>query len=170
MKAVLRLICILAILRSYCSLETWLTSCDKDGNVLNLLEPQTDLAPVDSTVALSKVNIDTSQKLQHMLGFGAGIPQSSAYVLSQLKARNSSMYWDVLSQVFGSEGAKMNFLRFPIGSCDFSLQATTYDEVKDDYELTHFAIDKDSETIAEVLIDVKKINPGLSLIGECSSF
>ncbi|RYH11935.1 hypothetical protein EON65_38485 [archaeon] len=166
MKAILRLVAVLAILRSFYSLETWLTSCDKNGNVINLLEPQTGLTPVNSTAAFSKINIDSSQRLQLMLGFGAGIPQSSAYVLSQLKGRNSSMYWEVLAQLFGSEGAKMNFLRFPIGSCDFSLHATTYDEVKDDYDLSHFDIDRDSEVIAEVLLDAKKVNPGLKLIGK----
>eukprot|EP01031_Cornospumella_fuschlensis_P029600 gene29600-35733_t len=164
MKSLFRIVYLLAALQCYRSLETWLTSCDKNGNVINLLEPQTSSASVGSVDMISKINIDTSQQFQRMFGFGAGIPQSSATVLNQLKGKNSSMYWDVLNKLFGSEGANMNFLRFPMGSCDFSLTATTYDEVKDDYDLSDFALDKDSKIIAEVLLDVKKINPGLRLI------
>lgn len=61
-----------------------------------------------------------------------------------------------MNALFGSSingGAGLNILRFPIGSCDFSLTMTSYDEVSGDYTLSQFQIDNDSEYIIEVIQD-----------------
>ncbi len=151
------------------STNLFLTTCDSKGDAIGLLEPQNIDAingVMDSKSAVTVVDIDFSVKYQKILGFGAGLPQSSAYVLSMLKEKNLALYDDVMQHLFNkSVGAGMNILRFPIGSCDFSLHNESYDEIKDDYDLNHFVLDIDSEKyIVNILLDALKINPKLTVM------
>lgn len=152
--------------------NSWLTTADDTtGAMLKLLEPQD---PIDTTGTTSghlaadlKFSIDVSQSQQKILGYGAGLPQSSASVLYSLKEKSVSLYNSVMEQLFTTtnDGAGINILRFPIGSCDFSIHNTSYDEHKDDYALEYFAIDDDSQMIVSVLKDALAVNPKLVLIG-----
>ncbi len=74
--------------------------------------------------------INSSKKLQQILGYGAGLPQASAKVLIDLKRRNEKLYGYTMNKLFGSknDGAGINILRFPMGSSDFSIVNTSYDE------------------------------------------
>lgn len=154
--------------------RVWLTACDSQANPIKLLEEQPSTFFPHSNMYETDVNIHvtTSQKLQQMVGFGAGLPQASAKVLISLKNSNQELYLEVMNRLFspGLEGYKnksigMNAVRFPIGSCDFSISEHTYDDSKDDYNLTNFKIDDDSMLQIQVLKDAKKINPDLVLIG-----
>ena len=161
----------------YCivRIDTWLTSSDlQTGDPLKLLERQ---APrfVKQNVADSgnesntiRIEIMANDVLQSIVGYGAGLPQSSAFVLVQLKRKNSSLYHSVMDKLFGSadDEARISVIRFPVGSCDFSIQNTSYDEHVNDFDLSWFALDPDSEYIAEVLLDAVSINPALTLIGK----
>jgi glucosylceramidase len=115
---------------------------------------------------LINIQINISQTYQTMLGYGAGIPQSSVSVLLKLKEYSSDIYSHILMKLFSSEtdGAGFNILRFPMGSCDYSMSNTSYDETDNDYSLKHFQIDQDSQLIIEFLKDVQQINPNMILI------
>lgn len=155
----------------------WLTSSSSDGQVKDLLASQPPL-PLQSSTAeetafftaqdVLEVDVYPQHRQQSMEGFGAGLPQGSAYVLTQLKQRNNTLYQQVLQKLVGTVeqgGVSMNMMRFPIGSCDFSMSNTTYDEVSGtDFELTSFQIDPDSLHIITVLQDMKQINPSLHII------
>jgi glucosylceramidase len=165
---VLLVICTWANLVVSASVKSWLTQSDSNGNAISLLAPQPDISP-SSTVRKNSVEIHISpaSRLQQIEGFGAGLPQGSASVLYKLKQSNPSLYDYVINQLFSKEkGMGLNILRFPIGSCDFSMHNTSYDEFYWDWDLSHFAIDSDSEMIVSVLLDVQKINPDLVVIGE----
>jgi glucosylceramidase len=158
---------------SSAQIKSWLTQADSNGNVISLLQPQTDISTSTNIVSGNgiEININSANKFQTIEGFGAGLPQSSSYVLSNLKKSNPNLYQYVLNQLFSKEnGMGMNILRFPIGSCDFSIHNTSYDETYWDWNLGDFAIDPDSETIVSVLQDVYKVNPELTVIGKLSSF
>lgn len=150
--------------------KSWLTQANpQNGEAIYVLK-ETDgkelKFDVDGSAASATISINSNSLLQKMEGFGAGLPQASAYVLSQLKINNKQYYDQVMTNLFSKEkGIGMSMIRFPIGSCDFSLRNTSYDEVKDDYDLKYFAIDADSEYIVSVLLDAKTINPGLQIIG-----
>ena len=153
------------------SISSWLTTADPEtGAALKLLEEQ---PPILSGVNLFdsaqiEFTVDTFDTKQKILGYGAGLPQSSAYVLYNLKKRDIVLYNSVIEKLFGfsNDGAAINILRFPIGSCDFSMNNTSYDEYKNDYNLEHFAIDDDSQMIVTVLKDALTVNPSLVLIGK----
>lgn len=146
----------------------YLTSCDQDGNPITLL--QDDSTHIYSTSNFS-TNVDMNILInpliqyQHITGYGAGLPQSSAYVLLKLKEYSESTYENTLKKLFDkSDGAGLNILRFPLGSCDFSMTNTSYDEYYNDYSLKYFQIDHDSQLIIELLHDILKINPNIVLI------
>lgn len=151
-------------------IRSWQTTSDVvTGAVIDLLQ---ELPPLQShqTAASSAVEfqIDTDETKQGILGYGAGLPQASAYVLNNLKTRNVPLYTSVLHKLFGSsdDGAAINILRFPIGSCDFSMTNTSYDEHQNDYKLEYFAVDEDSKLIVSVLKDILVVNPNMVLIGK----
>lgn len=159
-------------------ITNYLTSCDNNGQVLTLLKESiitssssssstsfsTSSSITSNEIDLS-ISINLSQKFQNILGYGAGLPQSSAYVLSKLKVYSLETYEYVMNNLFSnSNGSGLSILRFPMGSCDFSLTNTSYDEFKDDYNLSYFEIDDDSKIIISVLQDALKINPDITLI------
>ena len=46
------------------------------------------------------VQFDINQRLQPVVGFGAGLPQSSAHVLLELKKTQPALYEQVLIELF----------------------------------------------------------------------
>jgi glucosylceramidase len=64
----------------------------------------------------------------------------------------------------GDSDAGISMVRFPIGSCDFSMSWNTWDDTPSDYNLSHFAPDGDSELVIEVLRDARAIRPSLILL------
>ncbi len=161
----------------YAGVNTWLTSANSNGDATKLIDWEGSFQLYGAKQAPPAVNsswtnevtlsIDLNNALQTMTGFGAGLPQSSAYVLKLLRDRNSDLYWQVLTKLFSTDnyGANMNILRFPIGACDFSMTNTSYDESTNDYNLDNFGIDSDSWMIVTVLQDILKVNPRMILIG-----
>lgn len=150
-------------------IRSWQTTSDvMTGAVIDLLQAQPPLQPKQSTASAVQFQINADESKQGILGYGAGLPQASAYVLNNLKNRNVALYNSVLQKLFGSsdDGAAINILRFPIGSCDFSMTNTSYDEHQNDYNLEYFAVDEDSKLIMSVLKDILVVNPNMVLIGK----
>ena len=79
---------------------------------------------------------------QTILGFGGAFTDSASYVFSKL---NSSLQTQLLDMYFSEDGQHYNMARYPIGSCDFSLEHYTYDDVDGDTSLDHFSIDHDTK-------------------------
>jgi hypothetical protein len=159
----------ISLLGIHCkTIKYFLTTSDSNGKATNLLaeQPPLKFGNVSIDSELLTLHINTSTFFQDIQGYGAGLPQSSALVLMNLKANQPSLYFELLEKLFGKvEGASISAIRFPIGSCDFSMTNTTYDEVDSDFNLEKFAVDTDSKLIFDVLRDVVKINPTIKLIG-----
>ena len=85
-----------------------------------------------------------SMRFQTILGFGGAFTDSASYVFSKL---NKTLQIAVLNMYFSDKGLQYNMARLPIGACDFSLKHYTYDDTKDDVNLTHFSIDHDKDQI-----------------------
>ena len=79
---------------------------------------------------------------QTILEFGGAFTDSASYVFSKL---NSSLQTQLLDMYFSEDGQHYNMARYPIGSCDFSLEHYTYDDVDGDTSLDHFSIDHDTK-------------------------
>eukprot|EP00418_Pyrodinium_bahamense_P065657 CAMPEP_0179082212 /NCGR_PEP_ID=MMETSP0796-20121207/37059_1 /TAXON_ID=73915 /ORGANISM="Pyrodinium bahamense, Strain pbaha01" /LENGTH=794 /DNA_ID=CAMNT_0020779607 /DNA_START=37 /DNA_END=2424 /DNA_ORIENTATION=- len=148
--------------------ETWIkkveASAPVDGYNCYRLEPAPDCPEPDG---ITRVTVDASAALQTMSGFGAAMTASSAGVLQGLKSRKRWLYNQVMNRLFGmgDDAAGISFVRFPIGSCDFSSTEATYDDVWNDWTLSHFELDAETEDIVATLQDAKEINNNLVLMG-----
>lgn len=91
------------------------------------------------------LNIYDEVQYQEILGFGGAFTESSTLNLSHV---SKEMRRKVLELYFDPEkGIGYNFCRSTINSCDFSAKPYSYDDVEDDFELVHFDIAHDKETV-----------------------
>lgn len=68
------------------------------------------------------------QRLQPILGFGAGTTDATSVTLLNVKATNETRYWEMMNLLFDVSpkaiemgGAGLNIIRSPLGASDFSL-------------------------------------------------
>ncbi|KFU83958.1 Glucosylceramidase, partial [Chaetura pelagica] len=92
------------------------------------------------------LTVDTTQRYQHVKGFGGSVTDAAAINILSLPAAAQD---HLLHSYFSEEGLEYNLVRIPMASCDFSLDAYTYDDVPFDYELTHFSL-RDEDTKLKV--------------------
>jgi glucosylceramidase len=124
-----------------------------------------DLASLEwkraSKVAADAIQLDTSAPRQEILGFGAAITESSAYMLSRLSAAERA---PVMRDLFAPDAMALNVCRTCIGSSDYATKVYSYDEsTEPDPELKSFSIDHDKEFYLPILREARKQNPDLFL-------
>ena len=94
-------------------------------------------------------------------GFGLGITPSSCYHLSQMDPSERSA---LLRHLYTQEGLSLQVGRICIGSCDYAPEIYTYDDVPDDFTLTHFSVARDEKYIIPIIKEILSINPNLYLL------
>lgn len=82
----------------------------------------------------------TGVKKQEILGFGGCFNELG---WDALEALSESDRKAVLDELFNPENCNFNYGRVPIGANDFSMEWYSCDDVKDDYALEHFNIERD---------------------------
>ncbi|PWN47727.1 glycoside hydrolase [Violaceomyces palustris] len=120
--------------------------------------------------------INSSQVYQEIDGYGAAMTDSSAYLLGNMKSKDSGVYNDLMDYLFDRKTG-LQILRVTLGSSDFSLQ--TYDFAPNqDYDtaatmaqrgdvdslLKNFSIDEAKKQLIPVLLDAKQRNPQLKIM------
>jgi glucosylceramidase len=107
------------------------------------------------------VQVDTTQKLQIIEGFGACFNELGWTALSRLdpKARDA-----VFTELFSpGAGANFNLCRMPVGANDFSRDWYSYNETEGDFEMYNFSIDNDKETLIPFIHEALKKNPNMKI-------
>lgn len=185
MKQILQL-AVLVLIVSHSQAQTvrgWQTSFDDgdarerklglDGYGVNqdqgydLLTPLAGLTFTESDgQAGTKIKIDPTRRLQTIVGLGGALTDSSAFLLSELKAKNPELYTFVMRQLFSEEGAGFRALRRPMGSSDFTAtkKSYTYADVPSE-DLSTFSIAHDRRYIIPMLKEILAINPKIFIIG-----
>ena len=112
------------------------------------------------------VTINTSNEAQEVVGFGASLTDSSAWLLhNQLPGAVAS---NILKTLFSpTEGIGLNVLRQPIGASDFRMMDYTFDDMppgQTDYALTNFSIAHDTNYILPLLRQISLIQTNLKII------
>jgi len=80
---------------------------------------------------------------QTLHGIGTSFTEASAFVLAHLDKEKRH---EVMSRIFGEQGANFTLARTVIGATDFSVEGKfSYNDVDDDKELEHFSIAHDSD-------------------------
>lgn len=95
------------------------------------------------------LNIYPQVQYQKVFGFGGAFTEATTLNFQALTAPQKK---EVLEKYFDKEkGIGYNFCRSTINSCDFSADFYSYDDVADDFELKHFDISHDRETIIPMI-------------------
>ncbi|XP_063229261.1 lysosomal acid glucosylceramidase-like isoform X2 [Bacillus rossius redtenbacheri] len=84
-----------------------------------------------------KLTVQRNVKYQEMLGFGGAITDATAINIKSLSAKAEE---NLMESYFGEGGSQYTILRNPIGASDFSLEYYSFDDVKGDTTLNHFAL------------------------------
>ena len=96
--------------------------------------------PCDAQLSLNGLSY------QKMNGFGGCFNELGWRALSHLSQADQDA---LFHEMFGpqGDGAKFNMCRLPIGGNDYSFNWYSLDEVPGDYELKHFSIERDKQTL-----------------------
>lgn len=104
------------------------------------------------------IRINPEFVFQEILGFGGALTESSCYVLSKVDKTISNQ---ILEEYFSQNKLNYQFVRIPIGSCDFSLASYSYSYKKD---LSDFSIHHDMKYVIPVIKSAQKQNKNLQFI------
>ena len=102
------------------SVHKWLTTSDLSQH----LTQQTDLA-FSASSGSGTISVDNTQTFQSIVGFGAAMTDSSAWLLSD--KLSSTAHTNLMNALFSpSQGIGISWVRVPMGSSDFSATAQPY--------------------------------------------
>jgi len=118
------------------------------------------------SAALS-IRVDDAQRFQEMVGFGASLTDSSAWLIQH--KLDDDQRDALLKELFGREGngLGLSFSRLTIGASDFSRHHYSLDDTPDgkpDPELKHFSIDENRGDVIPVARAMLAINPQLKIM------
>ncbi|GAB6088667.1 chitobiase/beta-hexosaminidase C-terminal domain-containing protein [Spirochaeta dissipatitropha] len=140
------------------AVEFWLTN--PSTNVW--LQRQSDLQfEANSSNGNVTITVNPDEKFQVMDGFGASLTEASTWLLkNQLSPQKRA---EVLENLFGPSGIHMSLLRQPMGASDFNFEAWTYGDTPgnvDDFNLDHFSLDRELDSIRPILDMAMGIDEG----------
>jgi glucosylceramidase len=114
-------------------------------------------APADSVDA----EIDVDNPLQTVDGFGTCFNELGWTSLSALhEADREAIFKELFAP---GVGANFTVCRMPVGANDFSRDWYSYNETDGDFEMEHFSIDNDRETLIPFIKNALKYNPDIQL-------
>lgn len=116
------------------------------------------------------LTVDVQQTFQDVVGAGAAFSGSTTYLLQE--RLNVSQRETLMKFMFGSfeehQGAQFNAMRIVMGTCDFSLENYTYDDlpkgVEHDFDLHHFSIEKDMQYVVPMIREALAVNPHIRIV------
>ncbi len=147
----------------------WLTTTDGQ----NTITPQSDVnfAP-DSGTSDRTIDVNDGQQYQQMLGFGAAITDTSAYLIAN--KMNATQRNAAMRALFdANNGIGVSFVRIPMGSSDFTATPAnapatySYDDQpagQTDPTLANFSINHDLPYIIPTLKQALQTNPSLTFM------
>ncbi len=144
------------------AVQAWETWTDQS----RLLAPVAGLAFGAKPPLALNIEVDTSQRFQEMVGFGASITDASAWLIQN---RMSPVQRQALLQdLFGKPpGIGLSFTRLTIGASDFSMTHYSLDDVakgQTDEELKNFSIEPMRADVLPVVKSARAINPNLQIM------
>lgn len=134
-------------------------------NVTQMMEPVSGLKwkRVGSENAKSFIDIDLNVRFQKIMGFGGAFTEAAALQFQRLPLHKQE---EVLTLYFDEQkGSAYKFGRVPMGSCDFSINSYTFDDVLNDTNLLHFdmSVKRDQELLIPFIQRALERQPGINL-------
>ncbi len=143
--------------------QAWLTTSDGSSQ----LTAQPDIQFGSNSGNAPTITVDEAQTLQQMVGFGAAVTDSSAWLIYNKMSGNQRV--SLMQKLFNPrQGIGISFVRIPMGSSDFSINGPySYDDMpagQSDPNLNHFSISHDQAYIIPVLQQARSLNPRLTFM------
>ena len=144
------------------AIQLWLSTQDRRLR----LARQADVPITDAGSAPADLVIDTGRTYQSIVGFGAALTDSSAWLLQN--RLSAPVRRALLHELFGPPpGLGFNMIRLTIGASDFSLQPYTLDDMPAgdvDPDLEHFNVAANLRDLIPTVNEVLSIDPHLRII------
>jgi len=140
----------------------WLSTADRRLKLSQ--QPSIDMTPRGEQSA--DIVIDVDKTFQSMVGFGAAMTDSSAWLLQN--KMSTVQRSALLNELYGPPpNLSLNMMRVTIGASDFSLKPYTLDDVplgQTDPQLAHFNIAPNLQDVIPSIREVLDVNPALAII------
>lgn len=104
--------------------------------------------------------ISSDSLLQEVTGFGGTFNEIGWDALCSLPQGKKE---EVMASLFSKDGVCFSLGRLPIGSSDYAFGYYSYNEVKDDYAMRNFSIDRDRFILIPYVKEALKFRPDLKL-------
>jgi glucosylceramidase len=134
--------------------NVWLTTADQSNKLT-----QQAAVTFGSGGSGSVITVNPNATYQTIVGFGGSMTDASSYDIFNSPSRNT-----IMSNLFGSGGIGLSFLRQPIGTADFSRAFYSLDDGSSDPSLSRFSIAKDQAYIIPLLQQALSLNPQLTVM------
>jgi glucosylceramidase len=142
--------------------KLWLSTADRRLR----LARQPDIEMSDHEPSPADVVIDITKKYQSIVGFGAALTDSSAWLIQN--KLDEGQRTALLRELFGPPpNLNLNMMRLTIGASDFSLQHYTLDDLpagEVDPALLHFNVASNLQDVIPAVREVLSVNPQLRII------
>ena len=109
----------------------------------------------------SEIKIYTDRRQQMIEGFGGCFNELGWEALNCLTPENREMIFKSLFDTIN--GCKFNLGRMPIGANDYTVDWYSYNEIKDDFGMSHFSIERDKQRIIPYIKKAQIYNHRLSI-------
>ncbi|MEP7110308.1 MAG: glycoside hydrolase family 30 beta sandwich domain-containing protein [Ferruginibacter sp.] len=144
--------------------DYWLTKGDQSV----LLQKQSDILSFGTQATTwSMIDVDTTQMMQTIDGFGFTLTGGSAALINDL---NSTVKSELLLELFGSgtNSIGISYLRISIGASDLSATPFTYNDLpagQTDLPLNNFSLSAEKTDLIPLLKEILAINPAIKILG-----
>ncbi len=106
------------------------------------------------------IYIHTDSMLQDITGFGGTFNELGWDALQHLSMKERD---DVIAALFSAKGANFSLARTPIGASDYAFGYYSYNDIKEDYTMRNFSIDRDRYILIPYIKEALKLRPDLKL-------
>ena len=142
--------------------ELWLSTADRRLKLAQ--QPDIEMSPRGTLPA--DVVVDVHKTYQAMVGFGAAMTDSSAWLIQN--KLNTFQRTALLQELYGRPpNIDLNMMRLTIGASDFSLKPYTLDDVpvgQVDLQLQHFNVTPNLLDVIPTVRQVLSIDPQLRIV------
>lgn len=143
--------------------QVWASNADQSQKLARLTDLRFSSAQAASATV---IEVDTAQRFQEMVGFGAALTDASAYLIQQKLTPEQRTA--LLEDLFGrGSGIGLNFVRLSVGASDFSRTHYTLDDVptgQTDFSLQQFSTAPWRADVLPTLKSVQAVQPQLRLM------
>jgi glucosylceramidase len=129
--------------------------------------PDTEFGRAAATRGQPTISVDAQTRYQTVKGFGAGMTDTSAWLIEQKASPPARS--QLMSELFGPGGIDLDFLRVPMGASDFTHNGRpyTYDDQpagRSDPSLKGFSVVHDEAYIIPALRQALALDPRTELL------